>query len=294
VRQLESILNSLDVQMLDAKVWLDTQAAMGRMLEGLNESRSAISQSLGLGSAKDRIRAYLLSRLGSVVTNHELAGVAGTLEWARRVRELGVEEGWEITRGPDGGLRPGEYRLDADEAHADRADRWKLLNSIRRMSGSGAERCLKLLQEFHPEAASKEDLAYVARIQEWPRRMREFAESGWAVVSSLEDPSLPSGSYRLESLDRGPARSREAIKQRHKILQRDNWTCQRCGARPGEGPRVHLQVHHEVWVKRGGTNDPANLITLCVACHAGVHAASEAEVDDELLNPGSEPERAAT
>lgn len=294
VRHLESVLASLDPDSLDKEMWLDAQAAVGRMQQELNGPAKTISRNLGLRSAKDRIREYLLSRLGNVVTNYELAGVAGTLEWARRVRELGVEEGWKITRGPDGGLRSGEYRLDAGEVDAERATRWKLLNSIRREAGSGADRCLKLLQELHPEAASKDDLAYVAKIQEWPRRMREFAEAGWTIVSSLDDPSLPSGSYRLDSLEQGPARSREAIKQRYEILERDNWTCRQCGARPGKGHRVHLQVHHKVWVKQGGTNDPNNLETFCSACHAGAHAVSEAEVDDELLNPASEPESGST
>lgn len=290
VRELGSVLASLDADTLDAETWLDSQATVGRLLQDLNEPTNLISRSLGLRSAKDRIRKYLLSHLGNVVTNYELAGVAGTLEWARRVRELGVEEGWNITRGPNGGLPSGEYRLDANKADIERARRWNLLNSIRRQTGSAADRCLKLLQELYPEAASKDDLAYVAKIQEWPRRMREFAEAGWAIVSSLDDPSLPSGSYRLESLERGPARSREVMKQRYEILERDNWTCRYCGARPGAGNRIHLQVHHKVWVTRGGTNDPQNLETLCSACHAGAHAVNEDEVYDELLNPGSEPE----
>lgn len=64
-------------------------------------------------SAKVRIRNYLIENLGRVVTAQELSEVAKpVLEWARRVRELRDEEGWQILTNNDStDLRPGEYIL---------------------------------------------------------------------------------------------------------------------------------------------------------------------------------------
>ncbi len=50
---------------------------------------------------------------------------------------------------------------------------------------------------------------------------------------------------------------------RREVLARDGNRCQV----PGCG-RIHfLEIHHMTPRTRGGTNDPANLITLCAACH---------------------------
>jgi len=53
---------------------------------------------------------------------------------------------------------------------------------------------------------------------------------------------------------------------RHKILKRDRFTCQACGAR---SPDVELEVDHKVPVFRGGTDDESNLTTLCKECNRG-------------------------
>lgn len=65
-------------------------------------------------SAKDRIREFLLDRVGHVVTSTEISAAAGISEWARRVRELRDEEGWPILSHHDNAkLKPGEYLLEA-------------------------------------------------------------------------------------------------------------------------------------------------------------------------------------
>ncbi len=50
---------------------------------------------------------------------------------------------------------------------------------------------------------------------------------------------------------------------RRQILTRDNHCCQA----PGCGRRHFLEIHHRKPRARGGTHEPANLITLCAACH---------------------------
>lgn len=54
-------------------------------------------------SAKERIRAFLLANIGTVVNARQLSEVARPVsEWARRVRELREQEGW---------LSPSIYRV---------------------------------------------------------------------------------------------------------------------------------------------------------------------------------------
>lgn len=57
---------------------------------------------------------------------------------------------------------------------------------------------------------------------------------------------------------------------RKDILQRDDYTCQDCGEPVGERSNPHLkdaEVHHKTPRAGGGSDDPENLITLCVECH---------------------------
>lgn len=53
---------------------------------------------------------------------------------------------------------------------------------------------------------------------------------------------------------------------RFEIFDRDSFTCQYCGKCP---PDVQLEIDHIIAVSTGGTNDPENLRTSCVACNLG-------------------------
>ena len=65
-----------------------------------------------------------------------------------------------------------------------------------------------------------------------------------------------------------------------RIIYRDNFTCQDCGefrAMINEhGMTIPidngLEVHHILPVSEGGSDDPANLITLCKECHRKRHS----------------------
>jgi hypothetical protein len=68
--------------------------------------------------AKRKLREFLESNVGRVVTSKELRDAAGTgvSEWARRVRELRDEEGMQILTHTDReGLKPGEYLIETLE-----------------------------------------------------------------------------------------------------------------------------------------------------------------------------------
>ena len=65
-----------------------------------------------MASAKERLRAYFLKNTGRVLDSDTLRSVAGTSEWARRVRELRNEEGLNIlTHNDRADLKPGQYIL---------------------------------------------------------------------------------------------------------------------------------------------------------------------------------------
>ena len=52
---------------------------------------------------------------------------------------------------------------------------------------------------------------------------------------------------------------------RQKVLHRDGWRCQSCGA------MSNLEVHHQQFRSDGGDDSDENLITLCNKCHADLH-----------------------
>jgi len=63
--------------------------------------------------ARDQIRQYLLKNVGRVIEGRELRKAGGEIsEWARRVRELRDEEGYQVLTHKDRAeLKPGQYML---------------------------------------------------------------------------------------------------------------------------------------------------------------------------------------
>lgn len=89
----------------------------------------------------------------------------------------------------------------------------------------------------------------------------------WAATERIQGkhPNWKGGAVNY----RGPNWKRQSLKAR----QRDNFTCQRCGAHLPEGGKA-LPVHHIVPFRAFGVdrykeaNDLSNLISLCVSCHS--------------------------
>jgi 5-methylcytosine-specific restriction endonuclease McrA len=52
---------------------------------------------------------------------------------------------------------------------------------------------------------------------------------------------------------------------RQQVLRRDRWQCQSCGT------KSNLEIHHSKFRSHSGEDLEGNLITLCSACHAGIH-----------------------
>ncbi len=71
-----------------------------------------MSLRVGTGS-RSRLRAYILANIGRILDSSELRRASGNAsEWARRLRELRTEEGYQIlTHNDRSDLRPGQYLL---------------------------------------------------------------------------------------------------------------------------------------------------------------------------------------
>jgi hypothetical protein len=76
-----------------------------------------------LGS-KAKLRAFFLDNIGRVLDSETLLKVADSSEWARRVRELRNEEGYEILTHKDrADLKPGQYLLTSGERNTSASER---------------------------------------------------------------------------------------------------------------------------------------------------------------------------
>ena len=66
----------------------------------------------GMG-ARDKLRKYFLEHVGEILDSNTLREIAEISEWARRIRELRNEEGYQILTHHDrSDLKPGQYILE--------------------------------------------------------------------------------------------------------------------------------------------------------------------------------------
>lgn len=82
----------------------------------------------------------------------------------------------------------------------------------------------------------------------------------------LKNPSLQNPIYKKWGYQQGGNYGFENTKT--KVLNRDNYICQHCKGRRKDSK---LEVHHIIYRSNGGSDEEDNLVTLCHACHKGVH-----------------------
>jgi hypothetical protein len=117
----------------------------------------------------------------------------------------------------------------------------------------------------------------VAGVSEYGRRIRELRdEEGFQIKSHIDRADLKPGEYILETLEQRPVLSRTMSPQlRNEILERNGFTCQLCGAGPGDSDpfnpnrKVRLHIDHIVPISQGGSDSKENLRVLCSACNQG-------------------------
>jgi HNH endonuclease len=238
------------------------------------------SRAKGGEGAKRKILDFLIAHVGEEVYGEQLHAVSGGIgEWARRVRELRGEDGYDIAE-----IGASVYVLQSPEPDQERAAKWQLANSIRKRKGSAKSRIEAYLEATVGQPVTGEQLDYVARIKEGARRVRALRdESGWPIDSHIEEPDLGPGGYRLLSTDPGDRRdTSERLypdELRRRVFERDSYTCAECGrdrekALAEGDTRFYLEVHHKIAVAdelaelpTAERNKIENLITLCHRDH---------------------------
>ena len=139
------------------------------------------------------------------------------------------------------------------------------------MSESGTGLLIKYLTEHVGEEIPLQtlnDLCGSAGLHHWDRVIRNLKQQQGYDISNKKGEW-----YKLNSLERKAVKGkREYInkKLRFLVLERDNYTCQACGATPADG--IKLVMDHVIPVDWGGTTDFDNLRALCTDCNEGKKA----------------------
>ena len=120
------------------------------------------------GGAKARLRAHFLANLGKVMGSDELRQVANNQsEWARRIRELRNEEGYQILTHHDRiELKPGQYLLETPKplpAFARQISKETRAFVLDR-NGFTCQMCGAVAGEVHPYDATRKTRLHLGHI----------------------------------------------------------------------------------------------------------------------------------
>jgi hypothetical protein len=117
--------------------------------------------------AVNRLRDYFLNHVGEVLDSDTLREIAGISEWARRVRELRNEEGYQIlTHNDRSELKPGQYLLeDAKPLPAfERGVGKELRAYVLDRNGFTCQMCGAVAGEPHPYDPTRKTRLHVGHI----------------------------------------------------------------------------------------------------------------------------------
>ena len=119
-------------------------------------------------SARSSLRDYFLANIGRVLNSEELREVAGGIsEWARRVRELRTEEGYQIlTHNDRSDLKPGQYILltAAPEPAFERAISKEVRSFVLDRNGFTCQMCGAGAGEPHPYDPTRKVRLHIGHI----------------------------------------------------------------------------------------------------------------------------------
>ncbi|MGB5068916.1 MAG: HNH endonuclease signature motif containing protein [Albidovulum sp.] len=118
--------------------------------------------------ARAKLRAHFLANIGKKMDSGELRAVAGNIsEWARRVRELRTEEGFQILTHNDlSELKPGEYVLNnpKPEPAFDRAISKEVRAYVLDRNGFPCQRCGAVAGELHPYDPGRKTRLHIGHV----------------------------------------------------------------------------------------------------------------------------------
>lgn len=118
--------------------------------------------------ARARLREHFLNNVGRIMNSDELREVAGGItEWARRVRELRTEEGYQIqTHNDRSDLKPGQYILENPEPQPafERAISKETRAFVLDRNGFTCQMCGAVAGEPHPYDPSRKTRLHIGHI----------------------------------------------------------------------------------------------------------------------------------
>jgi hypothetical protein len=268
--------------------------ALVPIFHGLRELGKSLIPPEFASAARDRILYYFLKYPRIIINGDELLVISGIQEYARRVRELRVQFGWNIASGVTiremrededeevpkeiEAMKPSDYVLLSDTQDRDAAHRWNVANTIRKERGSVRDKLLMFMRANVGKGVTNEELRYVAGDKtEWARRVRELrTEFGWPIATKTTGiPDLGIGVYVLQADLQSPEHDRQIPDDvRREVLRCYGYKCHECHWSHDEwnssDPR-HLELHHVRHHAKGGDNAKENLMTLCTVCHDKLH-----------------------
>ena len=120
------------------------------------------------GGARAKLRAHFLENIGRVMNSIELRTVADNQsEWARRVRELRTEEGYQIlTHNDRSDLKPGQYLLETPKPQPafERAISKESRAYVLDRNGFTCQMCGAVAGEAHPHDTTRKTRLHIGHI----------------------------------------------------------------------------------------------------------------------------------
>ena len=126
-----------------------------------------MKKKVGKRGSREKLREYFLSHIGTVLDSDELRAVAGISEWARRVRELRNEEGYQIlTHNDRNHLKPGEYLLENPKPQPafERSISKELRALVLDRNGFTCQMCGAVAGESHPYDETRKTRLHLGHI----------------------------------------------------------------------------------------------------------------------------------
>ena len=118
--------------------------------------------------ARAKLREHFLANIGRVMDSNELREVAGDItEWARRVRELRNEEGYQIqTHNDRSDLKPGQYILEDPKPQSafERSISKETRAFVLDRNGFTCQMCGAVAGEPHPYDPSRNTRLHIGHI----------------------------------------------------------------------------------------------------------------------------------
>ncbi len=118
--------------------------------------------------ARAKLREYFLENIGRIMNSDELRHVAGGItEWARRIRELRTEEGYQIQTPNDrSDLKPGQYILEDPKPRPafDRAISKETRAFVLDRNGFTCQMCGSVAGEPHPYDETRKTRLHIGHI----------------------------------------------------------------------------------------------------------------------------------